>query len=112
MLYHLALLVKGYWSAFNVVHYVSFRALVALLTALGFSLAFGSWFIGKSQQLFRARTREWLPERHHQEKGEMPTMGGIFVLMAVVVTALLWCNLANLKVWIFLLGLVGFGGGR
>lgn len=109
MLYHLALFVKSYWSVFNVVHYISFRAIAALLTALCSSLLLGSWFIAKSQQFFRAGTREWLPE-NHKNKGEMPTMGGIFVIMAVAISMLLWCNLTHAKIWIFLLCLVGFGG--
>ncbi|HZW60777.1 MAG TPA: phospho-N-acetylmuramoyl-pentapeptide-transferase [Candidatus Babeliales bacterium] len=108
MLYHLALYIKSYWSIFNVVHYVSFRAIAALLSSLLLSFMFGNWFIDKSKALFRAKTREWTPERH-KEKGEMPTMGGIFILMIVVVNALLWCNLSKSLVWIYLFGLLGFG---
>lgn len=108
MLYHLSLSVKHYWSAFNVIHYVSFRAIAALLSSLFISFLFGDWFIAKSKQFFRSKTREWTPERH-KEKGEMPTMGGILIVMVVLVNALLWCNLANSEVWIFLLCLFGFG---
>lgn len=108
MLYHLSLYVKNFWSPFNVVHYVSFRALAALLSSLVFSLLFGNWFIDKSKRSFRSKAREYTPE-NHQKKGEMPTMGGIFILAVVVINSLLWCNLLNLFVWIFLFCLVGFG---
>ena len=39
----------------------------------------------------------------------MPTMGGIFILMVVVISALLWCDLTVKEVWFFLLGMLGFG---
>src|SRR5437868_1421577 len=94
MVYHLALYVKSYWSWFNVVHYVSFRALAALLSSLFLSFIIGRWFIAKSQQFFRSKTREHTPDNHKQ-KGEMPTMGGIFILMVVFINALAWCNLTD-----------------
>ncbi len=108
MLYHLALYVKSYWSCFNVVHYVSFRVLASLLSSLVLSFVIGRWFIAQSQKFFRSKTREYTPESHKQ-KGEMPTMGGIFILMVVFINSLLWCNLTDPLVWIFLLCLVGFG---
>jgi len=108
MLYHISLWLKPYFSALNVVHYVSFRAIAALLSALIFSFFFGSWFIRKSQLFFRSKARELTPQNHRQ-KDNMPTMGGIFILLTFVVTCLLWCDLTNLKVWVFLFGLLGFG---
>lgn len=108
MLYHLALILKPYLSGLNVVHYVSFRAMAALLNSLFFSLLWGEWFIGQAQHFFRAKSREWTPETH-RSKDNMPTMGGLFVVGIVIINALLWCNLAKAEVWIFLLCLVGFG---
>lgn len=92
----------------NVFHYVSVRAIAGLLTALVMSFAFGNWFICKSKVLFRSKAREWTPESH-KAKDDMPTMGGIFILMVVFFSSLLWCNLADIRVWIFLLCLFGFG---
>ena len=88
------------------VHYVSFRVMASLLTALILSFIFGSWFIGQSSR-FRSKVREYVPESH-QVKNETPTMGGIFVLLTTIVTGLLWCNLSDYAVWIFLLCLIGF----
>lgn len=39
----------------------------------------------------------------------MPTMGGIFVISTVVINGLLWCDLTQAKVWIFLSCLISFG---
>lgn len=108
MLYHLSLYLKQYLSILNVVHYVTFRSIAALLTTLIFCLIFGNWFINKSKIFFRAKSREYTPE-HHKEKDDMPTMGGIFILSAVVLNALLWCDLINPLVWVFLGCLIGFG---
>lgn len=108
MLYHIALLLKNNFSFFNVVHYVSFRAMAALLTSLLFSFIFGTWFIQKSQRFFRSKTREWTPETH-KAKGNMPTMGGLFILSTVLFSSLAWCNLLHSEVIIFLFCLIGFG---
>ncbi len=108
MLYHLAHYLQQFYSAFNVVHYVSFRAIMSLLTALTLSFLWGEWFIDKSKQFFRSKARAWTPE-HHKLKDNMPTMGGIFILMVILLTSLLWCDLSQPQVWIFLLCLIGFG---
>ncbi|MDZ4152945.1 phospho-N-acetylmuramoyl-pentapeptide-transferase [Methylicorpusculum sp.] len=108
MLYHLSLALKSYWSIFNVVHYVSFRAIAALLSTLLFSLVYGNRFIDKSKLFFRSKAREWAPESH-KVKDNMPTMGGIFIIGAVFINCLLWCNLFAPQIWILLLCLLGFG---
>lgn len=108
MLYHIALHLKNSFSFFNVIHYVSFRAMAALLTSLLFSFIFGSWFIHKSKQFFRTKAREWTPKTH-QAKDNMPTMGGIFIIATVLFSSILWCNLKHIEVMLFLGCLVGFG---
>jgi len=108
MLYRVAQYLQPYWSALNVIHYVSVRAIAALLGSLAFSLISGSWFIEKSKALFRAKARENTPDTH-RAKDYTPTMGGIFILMTVVCNVLIWCNLADPKVWVMVLCLVSFG---
>lgn len=108
MIYHLSLYLKHSHKFFNIFHYVSFRAIAGLLTALIFSFIFGSWFIEKSKIFFRSKARDWTPE-NHKEKNDMPTMGGIFILAVVISSVLLWCNLHEPQVWIFLSCLIGFG---
>lgn len=106
MLYHLGLFLQNYASFFNVFHYVSVRIIASLLTALVLSFIFGSWFIEQSAR-FRSAVREYTPSTH-QAKHNTPTMGGIFVLLTTLVTALLWCNLSCPEVWIFLFCMIGF----
>jgi phospho-N-acetylmuramoyl-pentapeptide-transferase len=108
MLYHLAAYIQQTISAFNVVHYISFRTIASLLTSLFVTLITGKWFIRKSQKYFTSQARENTPERH-KLKNNIPTMGGLLILGTVLISALLWCNLTKLHVWLFLLGIVLFG---
>ncbi|MCX5922400.1 MAG: phospho-N-acetylmuramoyl-pentapeptide-transferase [Candidatus Dependentiae bacterium] len=108
MLYHISLHLKQCAPFFNVFHYISVRAVTSLLTALIFSFIFGDWFIAMSKRFFRSKAREWTPE-NHRKKDDMPTMGGLFILMVVVGSVLVWCNLADVRIWIFLWCLLGFG---
>lgn len=108
MLYHFFISFKKILPLCNVVHYVSFRALAALLTSLVFSFLFGNWFIEKSKKFFRAKSREWTPERH-RAKDDMPTMGGIFILLTVVINSFFWCDLSKGAFWVFTACMTSFG---
>jgi len=108
MIYHFSLYLKYYWPFFNVFHYVSVRAIASLLSSLAMFLLFGSGFLAISQQFFRSKSRELTPDTH-RAKDSMPTMGGIFILAIAVINIILWVNLSNLEVWIFLGTLIGFG---
>lgn len=109
MLYHVAQYLTQYYPLFHVVHYVSFRAIASLLSTLMMSLVWGNWFIAQSKIFFRSKARNLTPERH-KAKDDMPTMGGIFILLVVLINALLWCDLYKAHVWIFLVCLFLFGG--
>lgn len=108
MIYHILFYLKHYWPFFNVLHYVSVRAVASLLNSLLFSLIFGSLFIPFSTRFFRSKAREFTPESH-RTKDSMPTMGGIFILAVVIINVLLWCDLSRPQIWIFLVCLTGFG---
>ncbi len=108
MLYHLALCLQPYFSAFHVIHYVSFRALVGLLTALFMSLAFGQMFIDYSKRAFTGVVRPFTPDTH-KAKDQTPSMGGCFILCVVLTNILLWCDWTKPDMWLFVLVLSGFG---
>jgi phospho-N-acetylmuramoyl-pentapeptide-transferase len=108
MLYHIAAYLQQSISAFNVFHYISFRTIASLLTSLCITLLIGKWFIKKSNKYFTSQAREYTPERH-QQKNNIPTMGGILIIGVVIFTCMLWCNLTKLHVWLFLVGIVLFG---
>ena len=52
--------------------------------------------------------REDGPQSHLVKKGT-PTMGGVLIIFAVVISTLLWTNLSNNYVWLILLVTVGYG---
>lgn len=86
-------------KALNVFQYVTFRTAYATITALLISLLFGGkliealrkWNVG--QQI-----REEGPQGHMAKRGT-PTMGGILIIGAVVISTLLWARLTSLYVW-------------
>lgn len=109
MIFYLSLYARDHiFSFFNVFHYVSFRAMAALLSSLGMSLWLGHKFIVYYGHLFSANARLYTPELH-QVKNGIPTMGGLFIIASILISCLLWCDLRDQQVLIALWSLVGFG---
>lgn len=108
MIYHIAQTLQNHYSFFNLFHYVTVRAIGALLSALLLSFILGNWFIRVSKKFFRSKVRDWTPESH-QLKNNTPTMGGLFIVAIALVTSLLWNDLSKPSVWIFIFCFVGFG---
>jgi phospho-N-acetylmuramoyl-pentapeptide-transferase len=97
------------FSSFNVFRYITFRTIFASVTALLICLLMGRWLIEKLQNLqIDQQIREDGPQTHLVKKGT-PTMGGILMIFAVVISTLTWSNLAIGYVWLALLVTVGFG---
>lgn len=108
MLYHIGLLLQNYCSYFNVIHYVSFRAIAALFTAYGSMIICGPLFIKFSQRFLSSAAREYTPESH-KLKGKIPSMGGLLIVGVTIGVTLLWTNLYHLEVWLGVLCFLGFG---
>lgn len=109
MLHWLAEYLTQYYSVFNVFSYLTFRAIVSTLTALFISLYFGPKLIRYLQKMQIGQTvRDDGPQSHLSKSGT-PTMGGILILASIVISVLLWTNLANIYVWVVLFVVVSFG---
>ncbi len=94
---------------FSVFRYVTFRAAMAAATAMLLSLAFGPWLIRTLTRLKMGQhIREEGPE-HHKVKAGTPTMGGLLIVGAILISTLLWCDLKSPGIWVALLSLLGFG---
>ena len=113
MLYHLLYPLHTEISAFNVFRYITFRSAYAMVTALLISFVLGPALIRllRRTQMFQVIRQEG-PQTHHAKAGT-PTMGGLLILTAILVPALLWCNLSNRYVQIALIttvwtGAIGF----
>ncbi|PID62186.1 MAG: phospho-N-acetylmuramoyl-pentapeptide-transferase [Gammaproteobacteria bacterium] len=109
MLYHLSQWLVEQWGALNALSYVTLRVVMAALTAFLISLLCGKRMIALLQAKQMGQfVRDDGPQSHLKKQGT-PTMGGVLILLAIGVAALLWCNLANMYVWICLLVTAGFG---
>src|SRR5215831_7284597 len=110
MLYDLLVPLARYWGGFNVFRYITFRTAMATVTAVVISFLLGPWLIERLKRLQRGgdTIREDTPERHRSKAGT-PTMGGIVILAAILVSTLLWTNLHNRYVWILLFATTGLG---
>lgn len=109
MLVWLAEYLTQFYSGFNVFSYLTFRAIVSILTALLISLFFGPKMIRALQRLQIGQTvRDDGPESHLAKSGT-PTMGGVLILTSIVASILLWADLSNVYVWVVLFVLVTFG---
>ncbi len=109
MLYDLSQFLAQFHSGFNVFQYLTLRSILGVLTALVISLIVGprmirylsSYNIGQS-------VRDDGPESHFSKAGT-PTMGGALILVAIVVSTLLWSDLSSRFVWVVLFVTTGFG---
>jgi len=110
MLYHLLVPLARDHIIFNVFRYLTFRSLMALITAFVISLVIGPSLIRRLRQWQHGgeTIREDTPERHRSKQGT-PTMGGIVILVALLGSTLLWVNLRNRYVWVVVLATAGFG---
>ena len=113
MLLFLTEYLTRYYSVFNVFSYLTFRAILGVLTALLFSFITGPSVIRRltSYQIGQS-VRNDGPQSHLSKAGT-PTMGGAMILVTIIVTTLLWSDLRNRYVWIlvgvtFAFGLIGF----
>jgi phospho-N-acetylmuramoyl-pentapeptide-transferase len=109
LIYYLLYPLHTTFSFFNVFRYITFRTIFASITALLICLLVGPWMIRKLQEMqIGQQIREDGPQSHLVKKGT-PTMGGILIIFAVVISTLLWTNLSNNYVWLILLVTVGYG---
>ena len=97
-------------QVFNVFRYITFRTGAATMTALLFVFLFGPGII----QALKLRQGKGQPIRAdgpqtHLAKAGTPTMGGLMIMSGVLVSTLLWANLASVYVWAVLLVTTGFG---
>jgi phospho-N-acetylmuramoyl-pentapeptide-transferase len=113
MLLWLSKMLAGDLSFFNVFTYLTLRAILAAVSALAIALIAGPWMIDRLAALRVGQVvRDDGPQTHFKKAGT-PTMGGLLILVAVIVSTLLWADLGNRFVWVVLgvtvlFGMIGF----
>ena len=93
----------------RVFQYLTFRAVMAAMTALLIGLAFGPWVINKLAELKIGQPIREYGVAAHIAKSGTPTMGGVLILIGIAVSTLLWFDWSNRFVWIVMLVTLGFG---
>jgi phospho-N-acetylmuramoyl-pentapeptide-transferase len=96
-------------SAFNVFRYLTFRAILGVLTALAICFVIGPALIRKLTQYKVGQVVRTDGPQTHLTKAGTPTMGGALILIAVFVATVLWADLSNRHVWLVLAAMLSFG---
>jgi phospho-N-acetylmuramoyl-pentapeptide-transferase len=109
MLYWLSEYLQEYLRSLAVFQYLTVRAILGVLTALGISLLFGPWFIRKLTELRIGQSVRTDGPQSHLSKSGTPTMGGALILAAIFISSLLWSDLSNRYVWVVLIVTAIFG---
>ncbi|MGR8929770.1 MAG: phospho-N-acetylmuramoyl-pentapeptide-transferase [Gammaproteobacteria bacterium] len=113
MLLLLADFLTQFDSGFRVLHYLTFRAILGVLTALVISFLIGPIMIEKlTRRKIGQSVRDDGPQSHLSKSGT-PTMGGTMILFAVAISTLLCADLSNRYIWVVLIvtlahGVIGF----
>lgn len=96
-------------GSFNLFSYVTFRGLMAALTALVISLWAGPAVIRWLTRLKVGQAVRTDGPQTHLVKSGTPTMGGVLILLSVIVSALLWSDWDSRYAWLLIVMTLGFG---
>lgn len=94
----------------NLLHYTTFRAFLAFIFSFGLTVFIGSHLIKKLKQIQKdgQPIRDDGPKSHLKKAGT-PTMGGLMILISVLVTSLVFCDITNLFVISVLFVMLSYG---
>ena len=110
MFYHLFYPLKDHFFGFNVFRYITFRAVMAAIFAFFMSMVLAPRLIGMLRRLKASHSIErtgfsQISEKN-KHKAETPTMGGVLIVAAIVLSTLLWGDLTNRFLWVAMLSVV------
>lgn len=109
MLFWLAEQLKEHIHGFAVFQYLTLRAILGVLTALGISLLLGPWFIRRLSELKIGQSVRTDGPQTHLTKSGTPTMGGALILTGIFASTLMWSDLNNRYVWVVMIVTAVFG---
>ncbi len=109
MLLILAQLLQDDFGFLRVFNYITFRAVMATVTALLIGLVAGPWVIRKLTALKMGQAVRTDGPQTHLVKSGTPTMGGVLILIGIFISCMLWADLSNRFIWIVMIVTFGFG---
>ena len=104
MLYYIFYPLRDFWFGFNVFKYITFRAAFAAISAFVICVVFGRPII-KLLSVLKVGEKTLRPDapalhKFHEDKSGTPTMGGILIIAAILISTLLWARLDNSYIWL------------
>lgn len=97
-----------HFHSLRVFNHLTFRSIVSALTALFIVLSLSPRLIKKLQALQIGQMIRHDGPQAHLKKSGTPTMGGVLIILAIVISMLLWGDLTNRLIWTTLLVTVAF----
>jgi phospho-N-acetylmuramoyl-pentapeptide-transferase len=110
MIYRLIYYFQSDISWLNVFRYITFRTILATLTALLICFLFGSLVIRRLRALQVGQVIREDGPPNHKSKAGTPTMGGCLILPAIFLSTSFWADLEDIYVWTVTFVLLSFGG--
>ncbi|MFM8637843.1 MAG: phospho-N-acetylmuramoyl-pentapeptide-transferase [Betaproteobacteria bacterium] len=93
----------------RVFQYLTFRAVLAAMTALLIGIGLGPWVIRRLTELKIGQPIREYGVQAHIAKSGTPTMGGVLVLLSIAAATVLWFDWDNRFVWVVMVVTFGFG---
>lgn len=112
MLYYLIHYLEAQYHppGFQAIEFITVRAALAAITALGIALIAGPRVIeALKQKQMREHVGLSSGSVDHSHKAGTPTMGGVIILLAILTATLLWAPVLEVYVWLSMLALAWMG---
>ncbi|MFA5164691.1 MAG: phospho-N-acetylmuramoyl-pentapeptide-transferase [Candidatus Omnitrophota bacterium] len=111
MFYHLLYPLKDIFFGFNVFKYITFRAAGAAITSFLLCMLLGPFIIERLRELKIGQVVRNSDDAKgiyemHKNKAGTPTMGGLLIVTAIVLSTLLWGDLTNKYVLLSLISII------
>ncbi|MFC2083885.1 phospho-N-acetylmuramoyl-pentapeptide-transferase [Bacteroidota bacterium] len=111
MIYHLLDYLNELYNppGFDIFRFLSFRSMLAAITALLLSLYLGPKIITYLRRKQIGETINDLTPQRHKLKEGTPTMGGIIVIVSVIIPVLIWSDIRSNYILLVLIGTIILG---
>ncbi len=103
MLLELFAYLEEFHSGFNVFQYLTLRSILSVFTALMICFVIAPIMIRRLRVYKIGQNVRGDGPQTHLTKAGTPTMGGVFLLTAILASTLLWSDLSNRYIW-FVMG--------
>lgn len=101
MIYKWLFELSSSFSFFNIFQYITVRSFLAFFTAFFICWFLGRFFISRVSHLNEEINQDG-PKSHYKKQG-IPTMGGSFILLGLLLTCFFWIDLSSPFVWTVLI---------